>query len=83
LIDNLVESSKEKKNMEELEIAAIHTGGGDNTTRSRGSSAGETEDDDFQQNSVSKKKVRNKVGHFGSHSREKLIVSLLQNSIIL
>ena len=52
------------------------------STRSRGSSAGETDDDDIHGGMQGKKK-RNKIGHFGSHSREKLIVSLLQNSIIL
>ena len=50
LIDNLIETSKEKKNLAELDLGGggITTGDGGASTRSRGTSGGETEDDDFQ-----------------------------------
>ena len=82
MIDNLIETSKEKKTHEELDLGVAATGGdGGSSTRSRASSGGETDDDDYAAHAGKKK--NNKIGHFNSHSREKLVVSLLQNSIIL
>jgi hypothetical protein len=69
LVENLIESSNEKK----LENENLGVSAGDDSCRSRG--AGSNVDDEL--NMSPGKKNRNKVGHFGTHSREKLIVSLL------